>query len=123
MPERHPQPRVEWVIVDPAAASMKVQLHGDGIGNVMDGDNNVAYGIRTTASLLGAGQLLVADRCTGWLSEVTGYAWDPKATEKGEDRPIKTADHSLDAGRYAVATTESLWRGQIAEPEQLTTAA
>lgn len=113
------QPRIEWVAVDPAAASMKVQLHGDGVTNVIDADNNVAYGIRTTASLLGAGQLLVADRCGGWLSEVTGYAWDPKATEAGEDKPIKTADHSLDAGRYAVTTTESLWRGHLVTAEQL----
>ena len=110
------QPRVEWVAIDPAAASMKVQLHSDGITNLVDADNDVAYGIRTTASLLGTGQLKVADRCTGWLTEVTGYAWDPKATELGVDKPIKTADHSLDAGRYAVTTTESLWRGHLAEP-------
>lgn len=110
------QPPVEWVAVDPAAASFKVQLHADGVRNVIDADNDVAYGIRTVASLLGTGQLLVADRCTGFVSEVAGYAWDPKATERGEDKPIKVADHSLDAGRYAVATTEALWRGQLAEP-------
>ena len=110
------EPRVEWLAIDPAAASLKVQLHQDGVTNLVDADNDVSYGIRTTASLLGSQQLRVSDRCTGWLTEVTGYAWDPKATERGEDKPIKTADHSLDGARYAVATTEALWRGQLTEP-------
>ncbi len=110
----HQNPRIEWVFVDPAAASLKVQLHADGARNVTDADNDVAYGIRTMASLLGSGDLLVSDRCAGFLAEVPGYSWDPKATEKGEDKPIKTADHSLDAARYAVATTESVWRPRLA---------
>lgn len=103
----------EWVIVDPAAASFKVQLASDGILNVMNGENDVSYGIRAVASLLGAGKLRVSDRCTGITSEAPGYSWDPKATEKGQDAPIKVADHSLDALRYAIATTETEWRPYI----------
>lgn len=105
--------RPEWVIVDPAAASFKVQLASDGILNVMNGENDVGYGIRTMASLLGATKLKVSDRCTGIISEAPGYSWDPAATAKGEDKPIKVADHSLDAGRYAIATTETVWRPHI----------
>lgn len=103
----------EWVIVDPAAASFKVQLASDGILNVMNGENDVAYGIRAVASLLGAGKLKVSDRCTGITQEAPGYSWSPEATAKGEDRPIKVADHSLDALRYAIATTETEWRPYI----------
>lgn len=106
----------EWVIVDPAAASFKVQLASDGIHNVMNGENDVLYGIRLTASLLGSGQLFVSDRCSGIISEAPGYSWDPKATEKGEDKPIKVADHSLDAWRYAITTTETLWRPYVDTP-------
>lgn len=102
--------RPEWVAIDPAAASFKVQLFNDGMASVVDADNDVAYGIRTVASLLGSGQLVVSDRCTGFIQEAPGYSWDDKATEKGEDKPVKVADHSLDAGRYAVTTTEPLWR-------------
>lgn len=102
--------RSEWTLVDPAAASFKVQLAADGLGNILNADNDVAYGIRTMASLLGAGKLLVSDRCQGFIKEVPGYSWDPKMTEKGKDAPIKVADHRLDAGRYAVATTETNWR-------------
>lgn len=103
----------EWTIVDPAAASFKVQLTDDGIHNVINGDNNVLYGIRTIASLLATEKLTVSDRCKGFINEVTGYSWDPKATAAGEDKPIKTADHSLDAARYAIATTETNWRGHL----------
>jgi hypothetical protein len=109
----------EWVVVDPAAASFKVQLHNDGVRGLADAENDVSYGIRTMSSLLGAQQLLVSDRCTGLITEIPGYSWDDKATEKGEDKPIKTADHSIDGMRYAVATTEALWQGQLTlEPRE-----
>jgi len=115
LPPGPAQPRIEWVTIDPAAASFKVQLHSDGLTNVTDADNDVAYGIRTVASLLGSHQLLVSDRCQGFIREAPGYSWDDKATAKGEDKPVKVADHSLDAGRYIVTTTETLWRGQLAD--------
>ena len=108
------QQRVEWVFIDPAAASLKVQMHADGIRGVTNADNDVSYGIRTMASLLASGDLLVSAGCRGFLAEVSGYSWDPKATEKGEDKPLKTADHSLDAARYVIATTESVWRPMLA---------
>lgn len=103
----------EFVVVDPAAASFKVQLDADGVTNLANADNDVAYGIATTASLLGSDRLRVADRCTGFITEVPGYSWDAKATEKGHDAPLKVSDHSLDGGRYAVATTEGLWRSEL----------
>jgi PBSX family phage terminase large subunit len=100
------------IIVDPAAASFRVQLREDGI-YTHPAENDVLYGIRTTSSLLAAGKLLVTDRCKGFLTEVTGYSWDTKATEKGLDAPVKIADHSLDAARYVIATTERRWRRTI----------
>jgi len=103
----------EWVIVDPAAASFKVQLDQDGVRNVINGENDVLYGIRTVSSLLNAGKLRISERCTGLISEMPGYSWDTKATEKGLDQPIKVADHSIDAFRYAVATTETNWRPHV----------
>ena len=112
-PGRGIEPRIEWVVVDPSAASLKVQLHNDGVIGLTDADNDVAYGIRTVASGLGTGWLKVSDRCAGFITEAPGYSWDTKATDKGEDKPVKVADHSLDAARYALTTTEALWRGQI----------
>lgn len=110
LPAGQPGLTPEWVFVDPAAASFKVQLRQDGEGYVTDGDNRVGYGIRAVASLLALGALHVTDRCRGVIDEAPSYAWDPKATDKGEDKPLKVGDHSLDALRYAIATTETVWR-------------
>lgn len=109
-------PPPEWVIVDPAAAAMRTELWQQGQTNVMDADNAVVYGIATVSSLLSSGHLVVSDRCRWLQQEFPSYVWDPKATEKGDDRPRKTADHQLDGLRYAVATTESVWRSLLATP-------
>ncbi|MFF7233374.1 hypothetical protein [Streptomyces sioyaensis] len=50
----------------------------------------------------------------GLLDELPGYAWDPDASEKGEDRPIKRDDHSVDALRYAVHSVAHEWRPLLA---------
>ena len=94
------EPFIPTIALDPAAASFEVELRNMGLP-VRNADNAVAEGIRVIASALGAGQLHVTTKCEGVINEAPGYSWDPKATEKGEDKPIKTADHSLDALRYA----------------------
>jgi PBSX family phage terminase large subunit len=100
----------EWVYVDPAAASFKVQLFQDGFSSVTNGSNAVLPGIRTVASLLSTDRLLVSSRCERLISELSGYAWDPKATLRGEDAPIKMDDHSADALRYAIHSSRLTWR-------------
>ena len=103
----------EWVIVDTAAADFRQELYVDGLAT-QGAKKDVAYGIGIVSSLLHKGMLVVTDRCTGVINEMTDYVWDPKATERGVDEPIKRADDSLDMFRYAVTTTESLWRGELA---------
>ncbi len=100
----------EWVFLDPAAASFQVQLQADGLPNVRHADNSVGYGIGTVASLLSSGRLHTTTHTPGLNQEIPGYSWDPAFTAKGEDKPLKVADHSLDAARYAVVSTESVWR-------------
>ncbi|WP_350351891.1 terminase family protein [Microbacterium sp. A8/3-1] len=108
-------------IIDPSAASFKVQLRKNHDITSTDADNDVLYGIRLMASLISAGALVIArptptnpERgCPGFISEAPGYVWDPKATLVGEDKPMKVADHSLDGGRYGVTTTENVWRSYI----------
>lgn len=103
----------EWVFLDPAAASFQVQLQADGLTNVRHADNSVSYGIGTMASLLSSGHLFTTTKTPGFNQEAPGYSWDPKETAKGNDTPVKVADHSLDAGRYAITTTESVWRPML----------
>ena len=111
-----------WTVIDPSAASFRVQLHHDGHPSML-ANNAVMPGIRLMSSLIARRLLLVHESCVGFISEVAGYAWDPKAAEKGEDAPIKVDDHSLDAARYVVKSTEGLWRPQIPQLADLPSAA
>ena len=72
-------------------------------------NNAVLDGIRCVSSLLGLGSLMVHRSCKGWIDEIGGYSWDDKAALLGEDKPVKVDDHSLDAGRYALFSTKSVW--------------
>ena len=115
LPDRHYNrdkyaDRPRHIIVDPAAGSFKVQLYEDGLRNIRNADNNVAYGIKLVGSLRSEGKLKISNRCKWLLKEFPSYVWDPKATEQGQDKPIKANDHALDALRYALVTTETLWR-------------
>lgn len=113
--ERTPEPwrNPEWVFVDPAAASFKLQLFHDGMTNVANGTNTVLPGIRTIASLLATDQMQVSDRCAHLVEQLPGYAWDSKKTKKGEDAPLKVDDHEVDALRYAVHSSRALWRDLV----------
>lgn len=102
----------EWVCVDPSAAGFRNQLFRDGLKPTA-ADNDVISGIRLVASLLAEGLLRVHESCTGWIEEIPGYVWDDKAALKGEDKPIKVGDHSLDGGRYAIKTPEVVWRSLV----------
>ncbi|MEU7590690.1 phage terminase large subunit [Micromonospora sp. NPDC049230] len=104
--------RPEWTVVDPAAASLRLQLHEDGMTPAL-ADNAVLDGIRLVSSLLGNDQLRVHQSCKGLIDEIPGYSWDDKAAERGEDAPIKADDHSIDAARYAIKTPEVLWRPML----------
>lgn len=102
----------QFVPVDPSAADLRTELGRLGI-TTMGADNDVTYGVRILASLLAGGakaRLKVTDRCPGLIQELPGYSWDDEAAEKGEDKPLKVADHSIDALRYAVVSTETVWR-------------
>ncbi|GHA95471.1 phage terminase large subunit [Streptomyces tendae] len=125
---RVPQPETnvlgvapEWTIVDPSASSYIEQLHRDGVSGVTAADNSVLDGIRTVSSLFSTGDLLVHESARGLVDELPGYSWDDKAAERGEDKPIKENDHSCDALRYGVRTTEALWRPYL--PTRLEVAA
>jgi len=103
----------ERVIIDPSAASFHKQLWADGVQGVILADNAVIDGIRTVASLLAVDRLIVSSACTHLLTEKPSYAWDPKATAKGQDAPLKQNDHWCDAERYAIFTTQSRWRHEV----------
>lgn len=101
-----------YVCVDPSAASFRAQLHQDQLTTAA-GDNAVSDGLRAVASLLATDKIRVHRSCEGIIEEMPGYVWDPKAAEKGREEPLKANDHSLDALRYAVKTTQYLWQHEV----------
>lgn len=102
-------PRPSAIVVDPAAPAFRTALLNAGFHND-PAANDVAKGVAAVGNLISSHHLLVTDRCSGFLSEVTEYVWDRKiADEKGIDYPKTVNDHSLDAARYAIYTTRPLW--------------
>lgn len=86
-------------IVDPSAASFIAALKKRGI-RVKKANNDVLNGIRETGTLLATDQVFFLRRCKNTIDEFYGYSWDATAAERGEDKPIKAADHGMDATRY-----------------------
>jgi PBSX family phage terminase large subunit len=89
------------IYVDPAAASFKVALRQADLP-VLDANNDVIPGIRTVATYIAGKNLVIHKSCKVLREQLQSYAWDPKAADKGEDKPIKQNDHCTDALRYCV---------------------
>lgn len=90
---------IKAVIVDPSAASFIAELNKRGFA-VIQADNDVEDGIRLVATLLNTERLAFSQSCKNTIMEFASYIWDPKAAERGEDKPIKQHDHAMDAVRY-----------------------
>lgn len=96
------------VIVDPSAASFIAAIEQRGL-YVVKADNEVLDGIRKTATLVQSRRILVNSTCTAIIDEFGTYSWDEKAAQRGEEKPIKTSDHSLDALRYRINYLPDWW--------------
>lgn len=89
-------------IIDPSAASFITLLKKKADwSKVHSADNDVANGIRETASAMKNGKIKILKSNVEWIKEAEGYAWDEQS---GEDKPIKVNDHLMDATRYFVKT-------------------
>lgn len=92
---------VEYIIIDPSAASFKETIRRHGRYLVRDADNSVLDGIRLMGTLLQAGYMQYHESCTSAIDEFGMYMWDDKSQE---DEVIKEYDHDMDASRYYVQT-------------------
>lgn len=109
---------VSAVYVDPAAASFKIALRQAEVP-VIDANNDVLLGIKTTSKFISGKNLVIHRSCKTSIEHLQSYAWDPKAADRGEDKPIKQNDHICDAIRYACVT--AFPQGEFAHPaEELT---
>ena len=90
---------VKEVIIDPSAASFIAEVKERKI-RVKKAKNDVLDGIRFVASLLNSEKIMFNESCKNTIGEFNSYIWDKKASDKGEDKPIKEHDHAMDAVRY-----------------------
>ena len=91
---------IRGVVLDPSAASFREELIRRG-WTVYRAENEVLSGIRRTAELLRAGQLVVCAPCGDAIREFGLYRWDTAATG---DRVVKEHDHAMDDIRYFAVT-------------------
>lgn len=91
--------KIKYVVLDPSAASFKVQLRNYGF-KVIDAKNSVLDGIRLVASLLDQCKILFDESCEETFKEFGSYVWDIEASNKGKDEVKKEEDHSMDKIRY-----------------------
>ena len=87
------------IVIDPSAASFIAELKKRGYA-IKKAKNDVLDGIRFVASLLNQGKIASRDQCANKIKEFGSYIWDQKASERGEDKPVKQHDHAMDALRY-----------------------
>lgn len=99
------------VIVDPSAASFKIEMRNRGLRaketvDTINADNSVIEGIRNVNRLLTRRKIRIyKDACPNLIKEMQSYAWDDKAIQNGgKERPIKVNDHACDALRYYCQT-------------------
>lgn len=92
------------IILDPSASSFKAEMRNRGY-RIKAADNEVLDGIRMTATLIQQGKIkVVRKKCRRSLGDILSYVWDKKASQRGEEKPVKENDHGADALRYFVKT-------------------
>lgn len=92
---------IEYVIIDPSAASFKATIKKHGKFFVKSAKNDVLNGIRTTSQMLNDGRIKIGVKCKASQEEFGMYRWDDKAEE---DKAIKENDHAMDDIRYFAYT-------------------
>ena len=102
--------KIRQVVADPSAASFIAALRQAGFV-VVKANNDVLSGIRTTASLLKSGKIVICEGCEDCLREMALYRWNEDSA--GRDAPRKEDDHAMDDMRYFAATVAARAAGTV----------
>lgn len=103
-------------IIDPSAASFITLLRKRRWYTVISADNDVIDGIRDTAVAIQTGLIKVSPSIKEWVTEAEGYVWDENCID---DRPVKIADHYMDATRYFVFTEKLVVKSKRRKNENI----
>lgn len=109
---------VSAIYVDPAAASFKIALRQADLP-VLDANNDVLLGIKIVSKFISGKNLIIHKSCKILREQLQSYAWDPKAADRGEDKPVKQNDHLCDAIRYSVCS--AFPQGEFNSPDEALT--
>ena len=95
------------------AASLKAECEKDHriIMNVQTYAPNTYEDIKTIQNLIANRQFKIHTSCKNSINQAQSYAWDKRAQQRGEDKPLKIDDHCPD-----------MWRGGILGPRNMITA-
>ncbi|NRD80295.1 PBSX family phage terminase large subunit [Bacillus sp. BRMEA1] len=113
--------KAKHMYVDPSASSFIAEIQKRNIIKVRKADNDVLNGIRSVAKRLSNNQLFVHESCMNTRKEFASYVWDEKAAKRGEDKPLKENDHSLDALRYGIYNELELNKDVVTSEPVITT--
>ena len=86
---------IEFIVIDPSAASLITLIRRRGQFSVRKAKNGVVPGIRLVSSLLKAGRLQFCENCKDTIREFYLYRWSDEG-----DVPVKEFDHAMDDVRY-----------------------
>lgn len=103
------------IYVDPAAASFKLELRRMNLP-VLDAKNDVIPGIRTVAKFIAGKNICVHKSCTNLIEALQSYLWCPKASDRGEDKPLHAVSHAPDSLRYAIYS--AFTSGEFSNPDE-----
>lgn len=92
-------PNSVTIAIDPAAKVLRQEFIKHGL-YVIKAKNDVLPGIEYTRNVLYNGRLLLSDTCINLERQFGTYSWDEKASERGEEKPVKSGDDAVDTLRY-----------------------
>lgn len=92
---------VDYVVIDPSAASFITTVFRHNEFHVVKANNDVMDGIRRTSVYLKSGELKIHRQCKDAIREFGLYRWDEESTV---DKVIKADDHAMDDIRYFANT-------------------
>lgn len=107
------------VVVDPSAKAFRNEWRAAGYRWPTPANNAVLEGISDVSSLVASGRMVFSDALIGsaLFREISGYVWDERATDRGQDAVVKADDHSVDAMRYAVRNLQPTYRRWLEVPK------
>jgi Terminase-like family. len=96
---------VRDIVIDPSAKSFRTMIYNRKRFRPVPADNDVLDGIALTQVALSLKKLRFnMELCPSTVGEFSLYVWDEKSAQQGDDAPVKTNDHGMDAVRYMVQT-------------------